>query len=82
MATMTRKRLAWGTLWSEAPWDGQKKEPTPIQIPATAAAKIAVTVPVIIGAEKRVLRRMPLGKLLRTLPWAGRPNTPEPTANL
>jgi hypothetical protein len=79
MPTMTRKRLAWGALWSEAPWDGRKKEPTPIQIPATAATRMAVMVPVVMGSEKRILRRMPLGRLLKSLPWAGRPKA-DPTA--
>jgi hypothetical protein len=74
---ITRKRIGWGALWSEAPWDGKRREPVPIQIPATLASRVAVNVPVAVGAEKRVLRRMPLGRLLSALPWGGRPQPPK-----
>jgi hypothetical protein len=74
--TMTRKRIGWGELWSHAPWDGKSREPAPIQIPATLAARVAVSMPVVVGSDKRVLRRMPLGRLLSAMPWGGRPKAP------
>lgn len=70
---MPRKRLAWGSLWSDAPWDGKPKTPTPIAIPATLAARVPVSVPEIIAGGKRVLRRLPFGKLLAGVPWSGKP---------
>jgi len=70
---MPRKRLPWGSLWSDAPWDGKLKTPTPIVIPATLAARVPASVPEIVAGGKRMLRRLPFGKLLSGVPWSGKP---------
>jgi len=70
---MPRKRLPWGSLWSDAPWDGKPKQQTPIAIPATLAARVPVSVPEFVVNGKRPLRRMSFGKLLAGVPWSGKP---------
>ncbi len=71
------RRVAWGTLMTDAPWDGRPRAAAPIHAPATAAGRAAAIDPVDpgFGPPPRSRKRVPLGALLANAPWAARPAT-------
>lgn len=76
----TPRRVAWGSLLADAPWDGRPRATTPILVPATVAGRASpaeVGPPAVgPGATPRSRKRVPLGALLANAPWAARPITP------
>ena len=73
-ARPTPRRVAWGVLLSDAPWDGRPREVVPLAIPATAAGLTPLTQIHDAGpTTPRPRKRLPFGSLLASAPWAGRP---------
>ena len=67
-----KRRIAFGALLSEAPWDGRAKSPALLRIPATVAARVAAPAPQSgrLPAPKQ-RKRLPFGQLLASAPWKG-----------
>ena len=74
-ARLTPRRVAWGSLLADAPWDGRPREAAPIHVPATAAGRAATPDygDPELAATPRSRKRVPFGVLLATAPWAARP---------
>ena len=69
------RRVAWGVLLADAPWDGRPRAVAPLAIPATEAGLVPLAEPSrpAEGAPPRPKKRSPFGQLLASAPWAGRP---------
>jgi len=76
----TPRRVAWGSLLADAPWDGRPRAVAPILAPATAAGRAAPAEVSPLsagpGTVPRSRKRVPLGALLANAPWATRPASP------
>ena len=69
----TPRRVAWGVLFSDAPWDGRPREVVPLAIPATVAGLTPFVEAHDAGpTTPRPRKRLPFGSLLASAPWAGR----------
>ena len=77
---LARRRVAWGSLLADAPWDGRPRAVAPIAIPATAAGRVSTP---DFGGDgldptPRRPKRLPFGALLASAPWAARPTFAAP----
>ncbi len=85
MSAVSHRRRPWGSLWSNAPWDGRPRAAAPVVAPVTQAALAPTGTAARSHLPRaRQLLRVAFGRVFADAPWHGPadPLTVTPTARM